>query len=271
MTALSPFFSQRVFAHRGLHDCDEKRPENSIAAITAARAAGYGVEIDVQLSADGEAIVFHDYDLARLTDETGPIRQRSSEELKQVRLKGDDPAWPQYVPRLSEVISAGSSPLLIELKDQDGALGSNVGRLEEAVARTLHDDRLDLTEEEWSDIAVMSFNPHSVAAMKELAPEVPRGMTTCAFSEEDWPHIPAATRLRLAEIPDYDDVGACFISHQHTDLASRRVGNLKAEGAAVLCWTIRSEAEEIAARKVADTITFEAYKPRIPALNPSKG
>ncbi|MBI1418725.1 MAG: phosphodiesterase [Limimaricola sp.] len=249
--SLPPAFLARPLAHRALHDTAEGRPENSRAAMRAAIAAGYGIEMDLQLSADGVPMVFHDYDLARLTGETGPLATRTAAELGRIRLRHGD----EGIPTLAEVLAlvAGRAPLLIEIKDQDGALGPDVGRLEEATAQALagYDD----------PVAVMSFNPHSMGEMASLAPAIPRGLTTCAFPAADWLTIPPATRERLAAIPDYARTGACFISHEAADLGNPRVAELKAAGAAILCWTIRTPAQEAEARKVAQNITFEGYLP----------
>lgn len=239
-------------AHRALHGAG--RPENSRGAIRAAIAAGYGIEIDLQLSADGQAMVFHDYDLGRLTGETGPIRRRSAAELSAIALKGGDEGIPGFAEILALV--GGRVPLLVELKDQDGALGEAVGPLEAAAAR-------DATGYA-GPLAFMSFNPHSVARMARLAPGVPRGLTTCAFDGEDWP-VPAARRHALAGIPDFDRVGAVFISHDRRVLGMPRVADLKAQGVPILCWTVRSPEEEAEARRVADNITFEGYAPPLPA------
>jgi len=110
----------------------------------------------------------------------------------------------------------------------------------------------------------MSFNPHSVAAMARHAPQVARGITTSAFRIADWTGLPAAVRRRLRAIADYDAVGASFISHEARDLGRARVAALKAAGAAILCWTIRSPAAEAAARRIADNVTFEGYAAAVP-------
>ncbi len=243
--SLPAAFLERPLAHRALHGPGV--PENSLAAVRAAVASGYGIEIDVQLSADGAAMVFHDYDLGRLTEETGPVRGRSAAELGLTALTGGG-----GIPTLGEVLAETREfPVLIEIKDQDGALGPGVGPLERAVAGALVHHP--------GPVAVMSFNPHSVAEMARLTPETPRGLTTAAFDAGSWPHIPTATRDRLRAIPDYDSVGASFISHEAADLASPHVAALKDRGAKILCWTIRSPAEEARAREIADNITFEGY------------
>ncbi len=251
MTAALPDSFRRIpIAHRGLHDRAAGRIENSPAAFRAAVEGGWGIELDVQLSADGEAMVFHDYDLERLTGVAGAVRGMKAEDLASLMLTGGDDG----IPTLSQVLDlvAGRVPLLVEVKDQDGALGADVGPLEQAVARAV--------EGYDGDLALMSFNPHSVAALAELCPDVPRGLTTEAFRPGDWP-APETRLSKLSAIADYDRVGASFISHRHRDLSSPRVADLKAQGAVILCWTIRSTDEETAARRVADNLTFEGYLP----------
>ncbi len=235
-------------AHRALHDVSKGRIENSRAAIRAAIAAGYGIEIDVQLSRDGAAMVFHDYQLDRLTHARGAIRQQAAADLKAIALRGSD----EGIPALDEVMAlvAGQVPLLIELKDQDGAMGPDVGPLERAVAEAVAGYA--------GDVAVMSFNPHSVALMQDLRPEVARGITTSAYRPADWP-LSKARCDQLRDIPDYDRVGATFVSHEVDDLDTPRIAELKAQGASICCWTVRSPEQEAAARKIADNITFEGY------------
>lgn len=241
-------FREVPLAHRALHDVTDGRPENSRAAISAAMIAGYGIEIDVQLSADNVAMVFHDYALDRLTSAQGAVRLRESGALEAIALTGGD----EGIPTLAEVLTlvAGQVPLLIELKDQDGAMGPDVGLLERAVAA-------DLTAYD-GDVAVMSFNPHSVAMMRDLAPDIPRGLVTSAYRYDEWP-LARAVCDRLREIPDYDRVGACFLSHEVDDLDRPRIAALKDQGAMICCWTVRTPAQEAEARKVADNITFEGY------------
>ncbi|GGX58493.1 phosphodiesterase [Tateyamaria omphalii] len=235
-------------AHRALHDVTDGRPENSRAAIRAAIAHGYGIEIDVQLSADNQAMVFHDYALDRLAEGTGPVRVVPAGTLGQMPLKGGDEGIPT-LPEVLEIV-AGQVPLLIEIKDQDGAMGDNLGPLEQATA--------DALKGYDGPVALMSFNPHSVARMAALCPEIPRGLVTSAYTVEDWP-LNAATRDHLRDIPDFDRVGASFISHEAADLARLCVAELKATGANILCWTIRSPEEEAQAREVAENVTFEGY------------
>ncbi len=248
MTLPAAFFD-RPITHRGLHDVSDGRPENSIEAFQAAITAGYGIEMDLQLSADGQAMVFHDYHLGRLTAESGPVAQRDAAALAEIPLTGGQAG----IPTLTEVLTlvAGRVPLLIEIKDQDGAMGPNVGPLEQATADALRGYE--------GDVSVMSFNPHAVMAFGVAAPDLPRGLVTSAYDPDTWAPVPADVCARLREIPDFDRAGASFISHEAADLDRPRVADLKAQGAAILCWTIKSAAQEAAARKIADNVTFEGY------------
>lgn len=255
MSALPADFRRLPLAHRGLHDVTHGRPENSRAGLSAAIAVGYGIEIDLQLSRDDRAMVFHDYDLDRLTAAKGPVRQRDAADLVRIPLLGGD----EGIPDLPEILNlvAGRVPLLIELKDQHGQMGESCGTLEAATAAAL--TRYD------GPVAVMSFNPHMVARMLSLAPNIPRGIVTCGYTAEDWPLLRADTRDRLRDIPDYDATSASFISHDIGDLDRERLDVLLTDGAAILCWTVRSPQAETAARRRADNITFEGYLPDIPA------
>ncbi len=246
---LDPVFLSRPIAHRALHDVTNGRAENSPKAIAAAIAAGYGIEIDLQLSRDGVPMVFHDYNLDRLAQGTGPIAQYRATELAQIPLRHDGDG----IPTLKQVLAQidGQVPLLIEIKDQDGEMGPDVGPLGAATAAVLHDYT--------GAVAVMSFNPHAVAEMRDLLPDVPRGLVTDPYAANDWPTVPAKVRDRLAGIPDYDTAGCCFVSHNVADLSAPRVTQLRDAGATILCWTVKSAQAEAEARKVADNITFEGY------------
>lgn len=247
---LHPDFLTMPLAHRALHDVADGRPENSRAAVTAAIDAGFGIEIDLQLSSDEQAMVFHDYDLARLAEADGTVQQRDAATLAGIRLRGGE----EGIPTLPEILSlvAGQVPLLIELKDQQGQMGQTDGILEQATAEALKSYQ--------GPVAVMSFNPNSVMQMAELAPDVPRGIVTSSYAPDDWP-LPVAICDRLRDIPDYDASLSSFISHELDDLSRPRVAALKEAGADVLCWTVKSPQDAAEALKVAQNITFEGYLP----------
>ena len=248
MPDLHPAFLLPPIAHRGLHS--EGKTENSQAAFDAAIERGYGIELDVQLSQDGEAMVFHDYELSRLTREKGPTRQRTATELAALKL-----ADGSSIPTLKEVLKqvSGQVAVLVEIKDQDGAMGADIGPLEARVAEIVNEYR--------GPLAVMSLNPHAIYHMQKLAPNVARGLVTCRFSAEDWPLMPRGRAEELVQIPDYDASGASFISHHFNSLDLPRVDEIRQSGDPVLSWTITSEDDEFKARRLADNITFEGYLP----------
>ena len=192
-------FLQAPIAHRALHDKTDNRPENSRAAIRAAIEAGYGIEIDLQRTSDNRAMVFHDYDMARLTGQSGPIQQITAEQALATQLLHANDG----IPTLDEVLGmvAGKVPLLIEFKDQDGAMGTNIGALEADAVKTLQGYD--------GPVALMSFNPNTVAELARLAPHLPRGIVTCSYQPEV-ELLPSSMCDDLREIPDFDRVGAQF-------------------------------------------------------------
>lgn len=253
MVPLPSALLRMPIAHRGLHG--PRVPENSLAAFRAAIDAGYAIECDIQHLADGTPIVFHDYDLTRLAGDEAFVADCSADDLSGFRLLRTDERIPTLQEMLREV--AGRVPLLIEIKDQDGRLGDNIGDLQDRVAETLggYD----------GPVAVMSFNPEVVARFHSVAPDIPVGLTTDGFDADDWPMLDADTRDRLSRIADFERSGAGFIAHHFRDLHDPAVLALKARGVPVLCWTVRSPQDEAMAREVADNITFEGYLAAIPA------
>ena len=251
---LPPAFLRAPIAHRALHDRSKGRIENSLGAVRAAIATGYAIEIDLQLSADGIAMVFHDANLDRLTGETGPMNARTSAELGQILLKDSTDTIPTFAQLLALV--AGRVPVLVEIKDQTHVKGPTDGRLEAAVDLAIRGYH--------GPLALMSYSPHTMARMAELCPAIPRGLTTSSYGPEDATGLDQETAAQLRQIVDYDRTGSSFISHEAADLGRARVAELKAQGADVLCWTIRSPEAEAQARRVAQNVTFEGYLAAFP-------
>lgn len=248
---LPQIFLDRPIAHRALHDAPSGIIENSLSAVKAAIDHGYGIEIDVQLTSDNQAVMFHDPTLDRLTDQTGKIRDHSLAALTQIPLTGST----DTIPPLCDVLNLvnGAVPLVIELKDQTGHLGESDGVLERAV--------LDALAAYDGPVAVMSFNPHMVKTLHAAAPDLPCGLVTASFPMEKI----AALNLTqdyidaLRAIAFFDQIGADFISHEAADLARAPVAALKARGVPILCWTVKDRQTETTARHIADNITFEGY------------
>lgn len=212
---------------------------------------GFGIELDVQLTQDGQAIVFHDYDLQRLLSRVGAVQATTAAEMKQGKLLGSN----EGPPLLSEVLNlvSGQVPILIELKDQSGNLTGTDGRLEQAVA--------DLLAAYQGPTAVMSFNPDQMIEMLRIAPLIHRGVVTDPMVDDDWAMVPPGRRDHLASGAFIEEAGASFISHKVSDLNSDLVAREKARGLSILTWTVRSEGQEVVARQMADNITFEDYLP----------
>lgn len=239
MSARSPWLTHRPFAHRGLWGRIFGPPENSLAAIAAARRARVGVELDVRLSADGEAMVFHDASLERMTDAHGLLAARTATELAGVSLLGGTEA----IPTLQQALAAAgpSTPLLIELKTSEG----EDGRLEEAVLRALSRHR--------GPAALMSFNPATLARLRALGTDVPLGLVF-----DGWRVLTQAPRALLTTIgpedlavrPDFLACGLDALSVHGRPLANRL-------NAPLLAWTVRTESQLRSARGPADQIIFE--------------
>jgi glycerophosphoryl diester phosphodiesterase len=223
----------RPFAHRGLHGGG--RIENSRAAFAAAIAAGSGIELDVQASADGEAMVFHDADLARLADARGALAAWSAAELGRFRLNGSD----ETIPTLSEILAliAGRAPLLIEVKSPN----RSVAALCRSVAAALSGYR--------GAVGVMSFNPEVGRWFARRAPERLRGLVVTEQKKglRGFAERPLALWRSRAD----------FLAYDIRDLPSRFAGARRASGMPVLTWTVRTLAERARAAEYASQIIYE--------------
>ena len=248
MPALDPAFLKTPIAHRALHDASKGIFENCRSAIIAAIEHGYAIEIDLQLSADGRAMVFHDDTLDRLTDQRGDVSDYTAAELSRIKVgSGQDVIEPlEDILRLID----GRVPLLIELKDQSRQLSQTDGRLEQATI-----DALSLYH---GPVAVMSFNPYMIATMAKLSSDLPLGLTTGSFMDPTW-GIDAERIAHLSQIADFDPTRYSFVSHFALELTAPCIQTLKEQGAAIFTWTIRSPEAEAVARQTVDNITFEGY------------
>ena len=225
----------RPFAHRGLHGCG--LAENSGGAVAAAVAQGHGVELDVQLSRDGEAMVFHDHDLDRLTAEKGPVAERSAAELQAIELK----IGGEVMPRLAEILETigGRAPLLVEVKSPD----RRVERLCAAVAKALEAYR--------GPVGVMSFNPQVGSWFARHSPHVLRGLVVTESGRR-------GLRGRIERPVALWRARADFLAYDIRDLPSRFAGAARRLGLPVYAWTVRSDPDRARAAAHADQIIFEA-------------
>ena len=221
------------FAHRGLHGGGFL--ENSRGAFEAAIAAGHGIELDVRVTRDAHAFVFHDADLDRLTDAAGRFDRHASTELERIVLKGTD----ETIPSLPEILKliGGRVPLLIEVKAPD----EKVAPICLAVFHALEGYR--------GAVGVMSFNPEVGRWFSVHASRVTRGLVVTEAGKRRRGRL----KRRLALWRSKPD----FLAYDVRDLPSRFAARARARGIPVFAWTCRSAEDEERARLHADQIIHE--------------
>ncbi len=236
MTDIS-WLTARPIAHRGFHDLNDKRWENTLSAFSAAIERGYAIECDVHLSADGVPIVIHDDDLRRLTGTEGFVWQRTAAEMAQLRVGGTD----DHPPTLRELLDLvdGRVPLVVEIK---GTPGHDAG-LVKAVGRLLK--RYE------GQVAIMSFDHWLIREFETEAPGIPGGLTAYGTAN----HETEAHFSMLAH-------GIAFTSYAAGDLPNRFVSFVRERlGMPVITWTIRDQPAIDLTFRYADQMTFEGFEP----------
>lgn len=248
MSAL-PWLVARPIAHRGLHDRAAGIVENTLSAAEAAIAAGYAIECDVQDTADSEAVVFHDFTLDRLTPERGPVRERRAADLTGIAISGTQDRIPTLATVLGRI--AGRVPLVIEVKSRfDGDL-------------TLTQRTVELISAYAGPAALKSFDPAVTAAVRRLAPDIPRGIVAeSRYEHPEWDNLDAETKRSLANLLHFDETRPDFLSWRVGDLpcAAPFLSRLLA-GLPVMTWTVRTEADRQRAAAHADQMVFEGFRP----------
>ncbi|NKB54106.1 MAG: glycerophosphodiester phosphodiesterase [Rhizobiaceae bacterium] len=240
MRTLNPapgWITQRPIAHRGFHDLAAGRPENSLAAVVAAAETGFAVECDLQVSATGEAVVFHDPGLERMTGTKGNVRDFSPHELAQLHLVDTD----QVIDTLSTHLDRinGRVPMVLELKGVEGADAGFV----EAVATALQNYP--------GLVCVMSFNHWICAQFAQLMPDIPRGLTAENGDEVYQKHFDAMYAFDLQ-----------FVSYKVQHVDNRFVREMKQLGLPIITWTVKNQESRSRTFKFADQMTFEGFDPR---------
>lgn len=246
------WLTERPIAHRGLHDVRRGIVENSAGAVAAALEHGYAIEIDLQVTADDQAVVFHDETLDRLTTATGPVAERTLADLTAIGYRDGADTILSLDGLLQQV--DGATPLVIELK----TLWDGRDRLERCVADALGSYR--------GPAAVMSFDPHAIATLRRLAPGLVRGIVACRFTHAgEWPMLTAWQRFYLRHMLHWQRTKPDFISYDQDGLSAPVPRLARAMGWPVITWTIRNEAERVTAARWADQITFEGFLPTVQA------
>jgi glycerophosphoryl diester phosphodiesterase len=235
----------RPLAHRGLHDDGKRIIENTTSAFAAAIAGRYGIECDLQISGDGEAMVFHDDVLGRLTEGAGRLDAMTASELKRVEFK----ETADRMITLGELCDfvAGRATLLIELKSPRTGDRRLAARAAEVLSGY------------GGNAAVMSFEPRQVADLRRIAPRLPRGM---AVRKHTWREVSAAPKRALAALASALASRPQFLAYAVRDLPALLptvTHNLLAMP--LLAWTVRSEDERQRAARYSDQMIFEGFRP----------
>jgi glycerophosphoryl diester phosphodiesterase len=239
----------RPIAHRGLHAKSLGVIENSLAAATATIAKAYAIECDVQMTQDGEAVVFHDETLERLTRAVGRLADLDAAEVTQIPYRNGEGAIPLFADFLALV--AGRVPLVVEIKSRfDGDM-----RLAARVAALVTDYS--------GPLALQSFDPAVLVYMRKSATRRPLGLIAQAnYAEAEWPSLSAETRQALATFGDYAQARPDFLAWNIADLPHAVTTLWRAGlGLPLLTWTVKEPAQADLAARFADQIIFEGFYP----------
>ena len=237
-----------LYAHRGLHDNETQAPENSLAAFQKAVDAGYGIELDVQLSKDKIPVVFHDFTLKRICGVEGKVADYTYEELRKFHLAQSD----QTIPKFSEVLKLvdGKVPLIVELKIE--GLNTEVCPLADELLCAYQ-----------GAYCIESFNPLGVKWYRDHRPEVFRGQLAEQFLKHQEFHSPLYLVLQNLLFNFLTKPDFIAYNHKHAKTLSLRICHRMYHNVAA-AWTIKSQAELDAARKYFDIFIFDSF---IPASN----
>jgi glycerophosphoryl diester phosphodiesterase len=242
---LRDWLTARPIAHRGLHNAAAGIIENTASAFQAAIDDGYGIECDVQISADGEAMVHHDDALGRLTDGSGSLDAMTCAELKRVPFR----ASTDRMLTLGELcdLVGGRTTLVVELKRRTAGDVRLAARTAEVLGGRPH-----------QPIATMSFEPALMAELRRLAPALPRGLVAMRQEAESDPDVPS---MRWHYARDLIAARPQFLAYRVQDLTSpppliaRHLLRWP-----LLTWTVRTEADRARAACYADQIIFEGFR-----------
>ena len=232
-----PWLTERPIAHRGFHDMNHAIWENTLAAFSRAADAGFAIECDVHIVADGNIVVFHDDTLDRLCGISGDVRDRTSAELGLLTIGGTA----ERIPTLKQMLKLvdGRVPLVIELKGRQGE--------DDGFAETVLDD----LEGYKGHVALMSFDLWVLKDLKVAGSPYPLGLT----AEGDQPE-------RFFAHDEAMQLGLDFISYHYGHLPNPFITAQRKLGIPVITWTVRDEAARRHTFEQADQMTFEGFDPR---------
>ena len=236
------------YAHRGLHDLEAGRPENSLSAFRAAVEHGFGAELDVHLMRDGSLAVVHDSDLTRVTGKTAQVEELTAEELAGFPLKGSGETIPLFEQVLE--VFAGKTPLIVELK----TAGSNAAALTAAVMERLQSYK--------GLYCLESFDPSVLMCLKKNYPSVIRGQLSENFMRSrpaslNLPQRAAMTYLLTTFLTAPDFIAYNWIDRRQPSLKLMK----KLYGVHEVSWTVRDPQLMTALEAEGVVPIFEGFVP----------
>lgn len=239
----------RPIAHRGLHDRAKGRIENTAGAFRAAIAGGFAIECDVQITRDGEAAVFHDFALERLTTGSGKVAEIAMADLARLTVRDST----DRVGTLGDMFElvAGRSLIVCEIKS------TFVGdmRLTERVAAVARGYA--------GPLVIKSFDPRIVTHWNSLNTGFAAGIVAqLDYNHHEYAACTAAEKHAMANLLHFGESRPAFLSWKVADLPSAapylcRTGM----GLPVMTWTVRTPADVARARAHADQMVFEGFVP----------
>ena len=241
----------RPIAHRGLHNAKKGIMENTAPAFEAAIRHGYGIECDLRPAAGGLPIVFHDETLNRLVEGRGSVARLTPSDLKRLAYKKSGVGISSFAELLDLV--AGAVPLLIEVKSEwEPPQKDFLSAIAKQVLRYQ------------GPLALMSFDPAVMAALKILAPGIPRGIVSGSFRGPGWwrPNIGRARGAGLRDLLESGPVSPDFYAYQVSALPTPVTQFVREVlGLPLFTWTVRSSKDRTRAQKWADAMIFEGFQP----------
>lgn len=241
------WLTSRPIAHRGLHNLAAGVIENTASAFTAAIAGNYSIETDLQISADGEAMVYHDEALGRLTEGSERLDALPASQIKAAHFR----AGSDRILTLGELcdLIGGRTTLVLELKS---AFNGDT----RIAARTI-----DVLRTYTGPVAVMSFDPALLIATRKTAPRLPRGIVVASrFVQAGGRKLSKWEWFRLAYMLHLPSTRPNFISYAADDLPALTTRIARRFGLPLVTWTIRSEAQRQRVLPYVDQVTFERFQ-----------
>jgi glycerophosphoryl diester phosphodiesterase len=243
------WLTARPVAHRGLHDAARGIIENMPGAAQAAIAGNFSIECDIQLTADGEAMVHHDDALGRLTEGSGALLEKTAAELKAVKFRDT----PEHMMTLGDLCAlvAGRVPLVIEVKSRFDGDRKLVTRMAQMLASYQ------------GPVVGMSFDPDQVLALREKMPALPRGIVAeREYTAADWPEATPAQRRGMEHLRHAFRTRPHFVAFWVNELPAAAPWIARhIFGLPLLTWTVRTPEQRERAARYADQMIFEGFLP----------